>query len=187
MRFAVYEYQDRIGIAVGDGVRFHGLTAEHADYPGDLDQLLAREADLQAVGARLRSAPTLSLDEVRLLPPLRRPGKIICMGLNYRDHAAESELEIPAGPVAFAKLPSALVGHDAPIVELADAARTAKAAAAVWSLGLREFVIGIFDLRAGNTSESRSRMQAPLQATIRRALATSAVTRGSRAPAPGRR
>ena len=117
MRFAVYQYQDRIGIAVGDGVRFHGLTAEHPDYPGDLDQLLAREADLQAVGARLRSAPTLSLDEVRLLPPLRRPGKIICMGLNYRDHSAETGFEVPSYPTIFTRFASCLIGHGAGIVK----------------------------------------------------------------------
>ena len=52
---------------------------------------------------------------VRLLHPTV-PRSLIAIGLNYRDHAAESELEIPAVPVVFAKLPSALVGQDAPIV-----------------------------------------------------------------------
>src|SRR4029079_19544747 len=52
---------------------------------------------------------------VRLLHPTV-PRSLIAIGLNYRDHAAESDLEIPAVPVLFVKLPSALVGHDAPIV-----------------------------------------------------------------------
>jgi len=61
------------------------------------------------------SGDTAPTGSVRLLHPTV-PRSLIAIGLNYRDHAAESELEIPAVPVVFAKLPSALVGHDAPIV-----------------------------------------------------------------------
>lgn len=52
-------------------------------------------------------------------PPLRaplRPGKIIAIGLNYRDHVRESGLEIPQRPLMFAKFPSAVVGPGGPIV-----------------------------------------------------------------------
>jgi 2,4-didehydro-3-deoxy-L-rhamnonate hydrolase len=48
--------------------------------------------------------------------PIARPGKIICVGMNYRDHAAESGLEVPAQPVLFAKWPNGLVGPGEPIV-----------------------------------------------------------------------
>jgi 2-keto-4-pentenoate hydratase/2-oxohepta-3-ene-1,7-dioic acid hydratase in catechol pathway len=61
------------------------------------------------------SGETAPVAGVRLLHPTV-PRSLIAIGLNYRDHAAESELEIPAVPVVFAKLPSALVGHDEPIV-----------------------------------------------------------------------
>lgn len=49
-------------------------------------------------------------------PPVPRPGKIVCVGLNYRDHAAEARLPVPDSPVIFAKFPSAVIGPDAPIV-----------------------------------------------------------------------
>ena len=52
---------------------------------------------------------------VRLLHPTV-PRSLIAIGLNYRDHAEESELDIPPVPVVFAKLPSALIGPDEPIV-----------------------------------------------------------------------
>jgi 2-keto-4-pentenoate hydratase/2-oxohepta-3-ene-1,7-dioic acid hydratase in catechol pathway len=55
------------------------------------------------------------VEEARLLHPTV-PGKILAIGLNYRDHAEESELEIPPVPVVFAKWPSALTGHGHPIV-----------------------------------------------------------------------
>jgi 2-keto-4-pentenoate hydratase/2-oxohepta-3-ene-1,7-dioic acid hydratase in catechol pathway len=48
--------------------------------------------------------------------PIERPGKIICVGMNYRDHAAESGLEVPSQPVLFAKWPNALVGPGEAIV-----------------------------------------------------------------------
>jgi 2-keto-4-pentenoate hydratase/2-oxohepta-3-ene-1,7-dioic acid hydratase in catechol pathway len=48
--------------------------------------------------------------------PIERPGKIVCVGMNYRDHAAESGLEVPSRPVLFAKWPNGLIGPGEPIV-----------------------------------------------------------------------
>jgi 2-keto-4-pentenoate hydratase/2-oxohepta-3-ene-1,7-dioic acid hydratase in catechol pathway len=48
--------------------------------------------------------------------PIDRPGKIVCVGLNYRDHAAEAGLDVPERPVLFAKWATALIGPDMPIV-----------------------------------------------------------------------
>ena len=45
-----------------------------------------------------------------------RPGKIVCVGLNYRDHAAEQGTELPAAPLLFAKWPNALIGDGEAIV-----------------------------------------------------------------------
>ena len=49
-------------------------------------------------------------DDVRLGPPLTRPSKIVCVGLNYAKHAAESGMAIPKEPVLFFKSTSAIVG-----------------------------------------------------------------------------
>ena len=57
-----------------------------------------------------------ALDEVTLLPPVLRPGKVVCLGLNYREHAAESGMAVPAYPVLFHKVAGSLVGHNQPIV-----------------------------------------------------------------------
>jgi 2-keto-4-pentenoate hydratase/2-oxohepta-3-ene-1,7-dioic acid hydratase in catechol pathway len=53
---------------------------------------------------------------VKLLPPIPDPPKIICMGLNYIDHAKESGAPIPKEPVLFSKYATALIGHDDAIV-----------------------------------------------------------------------
>jgi len=48
--------------------------------------------------------------------PIERPGKIVCVGLNYRDHAEEQGAELPNEPLLFAKWPSSLIGPGEPIV-----------------------------------------------------------------------
>jgi 2-keto-4-pentenoate hydratase/2-oxohepta-3-ene-1,7-dioic acid hydratase in catechol pathway len=59
---------------------------------------------------------TFPLSSVRLLAPVPRPGKLICVGLNYRDHAIESKMEIPKVPTIFSKFPSAVISAGDPIV-----------------------------------------------------------------------
>lgn len=61
--------------------------------------------------------PALRLDEAELLPPITDPQKIICIGLNYRAHAAEAGLEPPDSPTFFAKFANALAAPGA-VVEL---------------------------------------------------------------------
>lgn len=50
------------------------------------------------------------LGQVKLLAPIPRPPKIICVGLNYRDHAEESKMEIPSVPTIFCKFPTSVIG-----------------------------------------------------------------------------
>jgi 2-keto-4-pentenoate hydratase/2-oxohepta-3-ene-1,7-dioic acid hydratase in catechol pathway len=59
----------------------------------------------------------MNLDDVGLLPPIPTPARIICVGVNYADHAAESgrAAEPPGHPVLFTRFPSSLVGHGEPI------------------------------------------------------------------------
>ncbi len=68
--------------------------------------------------AVLRDEISESIDrsDVDLVSPVPRPGKIICIGLNYRDHAEESGMPIPSSPVIFSKFPTCAVGADQPIV-----------------------------------------------------------------------
>jgi len=66
--------------------------------------------------ADLREAFASPLDEIHLLPPVERPRKIVCLGLNYRDHAEESGHEAPDEPVIFAKLTSSVIGPSDQII-----------------------------------------------------------------------
>ncbi|MCE5213796.1 MAG: fumarylacetoacetate hydrolase family protein [Methanobacterium sp.] len=56
-----------------------------------------------------------NFSEIRIIPPVK-PSKVICVGLNYRDHAHELDMEIPEEPVLFIKPPTSVIGHLDPII-----------------------------------------------------------------------
>jgi 2-keto-4-pentenoate hydratase/2-oxohepta-3-ene-1,7-dioic acid hydratase in catechol pathway len=87
-----------------DGDSWFSLEPVAADV--DID-LLGR---LDEVRAALDAGRLPPVTPDRFGAPLARPGKIVCIGLNYRDHAAETGAEIPAEPVVFLKAPDTVVG-----------------------------------------------------------------------------
>jgi 2-keto-4-pentenoate hydratase/2-oxohepta-3-ene-1,7-dioic acid hydratase in catechol pathway len=70
---------------------------------------------LRTAGQIIASGAGIPAAQVKLLAPLQNPPRIFCAGLNYRDHAVESKMEIPRVPTIFLKLPSALIGPGAAI------------------------------------------------------------------------
>ncbi len=87
--------------------------------PGDMVALCASgsagfAAAAEQAGAAA-AAERISLDAVTLLPVVPRPGKIVCMGLNYADHAAEGGNQRPDYPSFFLRAPSSLTAHEAAI------------------------------------------------------------------------
>lgn len=78
------------------------------------DALAAIAADVTSVDAP--SAATLGIDEVRLHAPLANPPRVFAIGLNYRDHAKESGMEVPKTPVVFFKLTTSIIGPGENIV-----------------------------------------------------------------------
>lgn len=71
----------------------------------------------RAAGELARRSPRalLPLSSVELLAPVPRPGKVICIGLNYRDHAEESRMPVPKSPVSFSKYVTSVTGPLAPV------------------------------------------------------------------------
>jgi len=94
------------------------VNAADPELPSSVRELLAlgREAQHRAWEAMPRGVVRHDPANVRLLAPVPDPRKIICLGLNYRDHATETGAPIPAEPILFSKYPSTLVGHEAEIV-----------------------------------------------------------------------
>ena len=101
---------------VGD--RFVDLVAADPGLPASLRRIIADPALVAAARAAANKPGGASVPaaSAKLHAPVPDPQKIVCVGLNYRDHAAESGMAIPKEPVLFSKFPTALIGHGGPIV-----------------------------------------------------------------------
>jgi acylpyruvate hydrolase len=115
MRIVNFEKGGVPGIAADNGSGWHGLTEREGGFPGTLPELIARGADLLRTGADLLSTHAIDLNAVRLLPPVPKPPKILCVGLNYDDHLAESGLKKPVYPEIFGRFATSLIAHGEPI------------------------------------------------------------------------
>ncbi|WP_053751410.1 fumarylacetoacetate hydrolase family protein [Streptomyces sp. MMG1533] len=99
--------QERPAVLTDDG-RLLDLSSVTPDIDG---AFLASGGVERARAAVTAGGPAeLDQDGLRIGPPVARPGKVICVGLNYRDHAAETGATIPARPVVFMKDPGTVVG-----------------------------------------------------------------------------
>ena len=101
----------RVAVALSEGI----VDVQDADsrLPSDMLSLLAGGSDALAQAQQAAvAAPAearLAVDAVKLLAPIPRPGKVICVGLNYKDHAKETGREPPEEPVIFNKFPTAVI------------------------------------------------------------------------------
>lgn len=117
MKFFAYTANGVQGLALETDSGFKGLQATDAAYPGDLLSLISRGGDaLVRAADALKGGQSVSPETATFLPPITRPEKIVCVGLNYRDHSAESGFEQPAYPTLFGRFNSSLIGHGAPIL-----------------------------------------------------------------------
>lgn len=107
-----------LGVVDGDSVV--DLAVARPDLPIELDDLfrLGEEALEAALGAsnHVSSAARLPLEGISYLPPAGRRGKIICLGRNYSEHAAEGGHPPPEYPMIFLRSTTSLVAHEEAIV-----------------------------------------------------------------------
>ena len=115
MRIVHFEKADVPGIAADEGSGWHGLTERDNGFPGTLPELIARGADLLRTGRDLLRMSAIDLNSIRIKPPVPRPPKILCVGLNYDDHLEESGLKKPVYPEIFARFATSLIAHGEPI------------------------------------------------------------------------
>ena len=137
----LFSFRDELGLAtagvvVGDRVislarlvEVGGLEEELRFL--DLGGLLEADPDLEGVRVALERAVRpgeasaaepgaaklgLRLADLRPAPAIPRPGKIVCIGLNYRDHVAEQHIELPTRPLLFAKFANTVVADGEPVI-----------------------------------------------------------------------
>jgi len=106
----------RPAVLVGDS--YVDLLSTDNQLPPSVRAILADSGAMAAAKAASQrpNAVKVAVSAAKLHAPVPDPQKIICVGLNYRDHAIESKMAIPKEPVLFSKFPSALIGHGEAIV-----------------------------------------------------------------------
>lgn len=120
MRLATIQTPSGPRAAVQSGDFFIDLHGTAPSLPASLRQILEIEpaerfAAIDAASKK-KDAVRYEASKVKFLPPVTDPRKIVCVGLNYKDHAAESGMPIPKEPVLFSKFPTALIGQGDNIV-----------------------------------------------------------------------
>ena len=116
MKLATFEAGGARQLGVVTGEQITPLNAASPGLPADMVGLIAAWPSVEGEVRRVvdAGADALPLEQVRLLAPIRRPGKIMAIGLNYADHIAESGLGTPEHQVWFSKASTAANGpHDA--------------------------------------------------------------------------
>lgn len=117
MRFVTFKESNDPFACAGVSVDDRIVNLRAAGFPDLLSVVEGGAAALAAVRKFLSGAqPSIALESVKLCAPIPDPPKILCMGLNYRDHAREANLEIPKYPVIFAKYSNTVIGSGDSIV-----------------------------------------------------------------------
>jgi len=122
MRFLSFEANGQAGIGWVKDIHatdFVNLTLAAPELPRNLKDLICAKGGLAAADAAARKAPASAvqtISSVTMLPLIPNPGKIVCMGLNYADHAKEGGNARPEYPSFFLRGNSSMVGHNQAIV-----------------------------------------------------------------------
>ncbi len=119
-RMTIVRFQRNGAAALGllEGDEVIDLSGAKPALPTDLADLLrADPCALKTISSgSYAGAERLPVSDLRFLPPTERAGKIICIGLNYLDHAAEGGQQKPDFPVVFFRASTSLVAHGAPLI-----------------------------------------------------------------------
>jgi 2,4-diketo-3-deoxy-L-fuconate hydrolase len=115
MKLYTFEANGVAHVGVLDGDNLADLTA--AGIAGSMMDIIGGWPEsLERVRAAMKDAPRRALSGVRILPPIPRPGKVLCSGINYHSHFAENPKAVmPTEPFFFAKLSTSVIGHGDPI------------------------------------------------------------------------
>ena len=118
MRLVTFTHQGqrRLGARSGDSII--DLSAADPSIPSTMKEFLEAGDNAISVAQTVVDSGThaISATDVIIHAPIDNPEKIICIGLNYADHAAESSLPIPDEPIVFSKYASSIIGPDENIV-----------------------------------------------------------------------
>ncbi|MGM0779483.1 MAG: fumarylacetoacetate hydrolase family protein [Bacillota bacterium] len=117
MKLAAFTINSQQHIGVVQGEKAISLTILAGNqFPSCLKTFIERSEELlplaeKLIGQGTNEEAVFPISDVKILPPMQAPEKIICVGLNYIDHCRETGMEPTASPVIFSKYANAIVGH----------------------------------------------------------------------------
>lgn len=118
MRLVAFDTADgrRIGVLDGDDVI--DVAAVEADAPRDILDVVTRDrfGELATIAGRATDRQRLPFADLAVAMPIERPGKILCLGLNYMAHVDEGIFDKQPHPTIFMRAASSMIPHGAPIV-----------------------------------------------------------------------
>lgn len=132
--------QYRIGALVSDNQMVDLTSLVSEEDLTDTEILTCFDLDsgfLEKAKGSIENSEKVDRADVEICAPIPRPGKIICIGLNYRDHAAESGMAIPSSPIIFSKFSTSATGRGQPIVIPAGSTETDYEAELAFVIGRR--------------------------------------------------
>ncbi len=110
--------QQRLGVLLEDG-KIGDVCRADSQIPEDIIEFLAAGEAMHSrvaqTAAGIASEHVLDMEAVRVGPPVPHPDKILCIGINYKDHIEETNSETPEHPVVFSKHSNTIIGPDDPI------------------------------------------------------------------------
>lgn len=118
MRLITFEKNGRSALGIVRGDRVADISALDPDVPQDWSTVFAKGVleRLREMSGSVPEDRLIPYESLTLLPPIPQPPKILCVGLNYTDHAAETGAKIPSIPIFFIRFPTSIVGHGAPLI-----------------------------------------------------------------------
>jgi 2-keto-4-pentenoate hydratase/2-oxohepta-3-ene-1,7-dioic acid hydratase in catechol pathway len=118
VRFQAFKSEGRVGLGILNSAgELRGELEGSSAYPGGLLELLGQGGDaVRKAGEALAKGQVFDTSRIEVLPPVSAPPKIICIGLNYIDHAHEGGFQRPEYPAVFGRFQTSLIGHNAPLI-----------------------------------------------------------------------
>lgn len=114
MRFVQFERGGvrRVGVEIRDGGDIVDLCAGDSSIPSDMRSFIegGQKTLLAAKSVIDRGGSTIPRDSVKIVAPIYNPDKVLCVGMNYKDHCEEQNAPVPIEPVIFNKFPSSIIG-----------------------------------------------------------------------------
>ncbi|MDE0942348.1 MAG: fumarylacetoacetate hydrolase family protein [Alphaproteobacteria bacterium] len=118
MRIATLDVNGTATLAVRQGDNYVNLSKAAPDLPSDMSALIASGGldKAKAAAAGAGDDAKIAVADATYLPVVANPSKIICCGLNYRDHAIETNNPIPEYPIIFFRMITSMAAHNAPML-----------------------------------------------------------------------